>query len=150
MKSKYDEDLKKACEVLNNAQLDELLKIAVEAMDDAAIDIGMEANQEWHAKITLESALIHIAEKLPKYTRLTIPKKVAEELDELIEIAHASNEIHVWSDNFDYYKFINNAISEEDDLYKYMYPKDQLIGTLHRNTIIRYLIDNDLVEVVDE
>ena len=72
--SKYDEDLKKACEILNNTELDELVQVAVEAMDDAATDIGMEASQEWHAKITLESALIHIAEKVAKRPQLTIPK----------------------------------------------------------------------------
>lgn len=79
--SEYDEDLKKACEILNNTKLDESVKIAVEAMDDAAIDIGMEANQEWHAKITLESALMHIAEKVAKRPSLTIPKSIAEMVD---------------------------------------------------------------------
>ena len=79
--SKYDEDLKKACEILNNTELDELVKVAVEAMDDAATDIGMEASQEWHAKITLESALIHIAEKVAKRPSLTIPKSIADELE---------------------------------------------------------------------
>lgn len=80
--SKYDEDLKKACEILNNTELDELVQVAVEAMDDAATDIGMEASQEWHAKITLESSLIHIAEKVAKRPQLTIPKNIAEMLDE--------------------------------------------------------------------
>ena len=80
--SKYDEDLKKACEILNNTELDELVQVAVEAMDDAAIDIGMEANQEWHAKITLESALIHIAEKVAKRPSLTILKSIADEIEE--------------------------------------------------------------------
>lgn len=81
--SKYDEDLKKACEILNNTELDELVQVAVEAMDDAATDIGTEAAQEWHAKITLESALIHIAEKVFKRPSLTIPKSIAEELDKV-------------------------------------------------------------------
>ncbi|MEY2385991.1 hypothetical protein KGN15_002315 [Lactococcus lactis] len=76
--SKYDEDLKKACEILNNTELDELVQVAVEAMDDAATDIGMEASQEWHAKITLESALIHIAEKVAKRPQLTIPKRIVD------------------------------------------------------------------------
>lgn len=80
--SKYDEDLKKACEILNNTELDELVQVAVEAMDDAATDIGMEASQEWHAKITLESALIHIAEKVAKRPQLTIPKSIADEIEE--------------------------------------------------------------------
>lgn len=79
--SKYDEDLKKACEILNNTELDELVQVAVEAMDDAVTDIGMEASQEWHAKITLESALIHIAEKVSKRPSLTIPKSIADALD---------------------------------------------------------------------
>ncbi|WP_290123277.1 hypothetical protein [Lactococcus fujiensis] len=43
-------------------------------MDDAVVDIEMEANQEWHAKITLESALIDIAEKLSKRNRLEVLK----------------------------------------------------------------------------
>lgn len=105
--SKYDEDLKKAFEILNNAELDELLKVAVEAMDDAAVDIGMEANQEWHAKITLESALIHIAEKVAKRPQLTIPKRIAEILgkydeynptaDKLIIMAYRDyQEFHDW------------------------------------------------------
>ncbi|KSU22230.1 hypothetical protein LMG9449_0329 [Lactococcus lactis subsp. lactis] len=79
--SKYDEDLKKACEILNNTELDELVQVAVEAMDDAATDIGMEASQEWHAKITLESALMRIAEKVAKRPHLTIPKSIADELE---------------------------------------------------------------------
>jgi len=79
--SKYDEDFKKACGILNNTELDELVEVAVEAMDDAATDIGMEASQEWHAKITLESALIHIAEKVANKPQLTIPKSIADELD---------------------------------------------------------------------
>ena len=83
--SKYDEDLKKACEILNNTELDELVQVAVEAMDDAATDIGMEASQEWHAKITLGSALIHIAEKVAKRPQLTIPKSIADEFDQIYE-----------------------------------------------------------------
>lgn len=85
--SKYDEDLKKACEILNNTELDELVQIAVEAMDDAATDIGMEASQEWHAKITLESALIHIAEKVAEpQPQLTIPKRIADEVDKYLRM----------------------------------------------------------------
>ncbi|MQW22961.1 MULTISPECIES: hypothetical protein [Lactococcus] len=72
--SKHDENLKEAFEILKNTKLDELLQIAVEAMDDAVVDIEMEANQEWHAKITLESALIDIAEKLSKRNRLEVLK----------------------------------------------------------------------------
>lgn len=90
--SKYDEDLKKACEILNNTELDELVQVAVEAMDDAATDIGMEASQEWHAKITLESALIHIAEKVAKRPQLTIPKNIAKKIDKFIKVLHFLNE----------------------------------------------------------
>ncbi len=90
--SKYDEDLRKAFEILDNVELDELLKVAVEAMDNAAVDIGMEANQEWHAKITLESALIHIAENIANQPQLTIPKSVAEKIDKFIKVLHFPNE----------------------------------------------------------
>ena len=114
--SKYDEDLKKACEILDNTELDELLKVAVEAMDDAAVDIGMEANQEWHAKITLESALIHIAEKVVNQPQLTIPKSIADLADKefkwlkddvlgfgysFIEYGCESPELRLWVTNGD-------------------------------------------------
>lgn len=148
--SKYDEKLKKACEILNNTELDELLEIAVEAMDDAALDIEMEANQEWHAKITLESALMHIAENLPKRPRLTIPKRIAAELDGLIEEAYSCDSIYVWSDYFDYYEYIKKEITEGDELYQFMYPKNQLLGTSHRNIVILYLAQLDLFDEVSE
>ncbi|OSP87364.1 hypothetical protein B9W73_03575 [Lactococcus lactis] len=111
--SKYDEDLKKACEILNNTELDELLKVAVEAMDDAAVDIGMEANQEWHAKITLESALIHIAEKVAKRPQLTIPKSIADELDEIPNEAKR----YVRESGFDDYSILDDFV-ELQELYE--------------------------------
>lgn len=96
--SKYDEDLKKACEILNNTELDELVQVAVEAMDDAATDIGMEASQEWHAKITLESALIHIAEKVAKRPQLTIPKSIVDKLDDIfITFIREQHSSSVWT-----------------------------------------------------
>lgn len=70
--SKYDENLKETFEILKNTKLDELLQIAVEAMNDAVVDIEMEANQKWHAKITLETALMVISEKLSNQNRHTI------------------------------------------------------------------------------
>lgn len=147
--SKYDEDLKKACEILNNTELDELLQVAVEAMDDAAIDIGMKASQEWHAKITLESALIHIAEKVAKRPQLTIPKSIADELEEEIEEAYSNDYIRSYSDVGAYMEVITDGLDEDSELYKFMFPDDALIGCSHRNIIYLYLVDNDLVKVVE-
>lgn len=148
--SKYDEDLKKACEILNNTELDELVQVAVEAMDDAAIDIGMEANQEWHAKITLESALMHIAEKVAKRPQLTIPKSIADELEEEIEEAYSNDYIRSYSDVGAYMEVITDGLDEDSELYKFMFPdNDALLGCSHRNIIYLYLVDNDLVKVVE-
>lgn len=79
--NKYEEDLVKASEILNKANLPKLLDIALNAIDDAIMDIDMEAEQEWHAKITLESSLIEIAEQIENQPKLSIPKKIAELLD---------------------------------------------------------------------
>ncbi|MFK4878380.1 hypothetical protein ACI1UB_04990 [Lactococcus petauri] len=76
--NKYEEDLAKASEILNKANLPKLLDIALNAIDDAIMDIDMEAEQEWHAKITLESSLIEIAEHIENQPKLSIPKKIAE------------------------------------------------------------------------
>ncbi|MFK4941216.1 hypothetical protein [Lactococcus petauri] len=81
--NKYEEDLAKASEILNKAHLPKIIDIAVNAIDDAIVDIDMEAEQEWHAKITLESSLIEIAEQIENQPKLSIPKKVAEELEKL-------------------------------------------------------------------
>ncbi|WP_285005077.1 hypothetical protein [Lactococcus formosensis] len=81
--NKYEEDLAKASEILNKAHLPKIIDIAVNAIDDAIMDIDMEAEQEWHAKITLESSLIDIAEHIENHPKLSIPKKIAEELDKL-------------------------------------------------------------------
>lgn len=78
--NKYEEDLAKASEILNKVNVPKLLDIALNAIDDAIMDIDMEAEQEWHAKITLESSLIEIAEQIENQPKLSIPKKIAEEL----------------------------------------------------------------------
>lgn len=100
-RNKYEEDLIKAYEVLNKAKLPEILEIAVNAIDGAIMDIDMEANQEWHARITLESALMEIAEHIEKQPRLSIPKRVAEFLDEGSPLYYAwtqANELLVVND----------------------------------------------------
>ncbi|MFK4956696.1 hypothetical protein ACI1TR_01420 [Lactococcus garvieae] len=79
--NKYEEDLTKASEILNKAPLPKIIDIAVNAIDDAIMDIDMEAEQEWHAKITLESSLIEIAEHIENQPKLSIPKKIADKLD---------------------------------------------------------------------
>lgn len=79
--NKYEEDLAKASEILNKAHLPKIIDIAVNAIDDAITDIDMDAEQEWHAKITLESSLIEIAEQIANQPKLSIPKKIAELLD---------------------------------------------------------------------
>lgn len=98
--NKYEEDLAKASEILNKAHLPKIIDIAVNAIDDAIMDIDMEAEQEWHAKITLESSLIEIAEHIEKQPKLSIPKKIAEELERVAVTNWEIWEFFIYAEEF--------------------------------------------------
>lgn len=81
---------------------------------------------------------------------LTIPKSVADELEEEIEEAYSSDYIRSYSDVGDYMKVITDGLYDDSELYKFMFPaNDALLGCSHRNIIYLYLVDNDLVKVVE-
>ena len=45
---------------------------------------------------------------------------------------------------------ITDGLDEDSELYKFMFPdNDALLGCSHRNIIYLYLVDNDLVKVVE-
>ncbi|MFC4652649.1 hypothetical protein ACFO26_06975 [Lactococcus nasutitermitis] len=82
--------------------------------------------------------------------KLQIPKNIAEELDELVEECYDSDYIRSYSDVGAYMDAITEIIDEAGELYKFMFPNnDALLGCLHRNLIYLYLINADLVEVVE-
>ncbi|MGO2981595.1 MAG: hypothetical protein ACTID1_00320 [Pseudolactococcus laudensis] len=81
--------------------------------------------------------------------QLTIPKSIADELEEKIEEAYSSDYIRSYSDVGAYMEVITDGLDEESELYKFMFPDDALLGCSHRNIIYLYLVDNDLVKVVE-
>ena len=80
---------------------------------------------------------------------LTIPKSIADELEEEIEEAYSNDYIRSYSDVGAHMEVITDGLDEESELYKFMFPDDALLGCSHRNIIYLYLLDNDLVEVVE-
>lgn len=87
--------------------------------------------------------------KYVKSSQLTIPKSIADELEEEIEEAYSSDYIRSYSDVGAYMEVITDGLDEESELYKFMFPDDALLGCSHRNIIYLYLVDNDLVKVVE-
>ena len=81
--------------------------------------------------------------------QLTIPKSIADELEEKNEEAYSSDYIRSYSDVGAYMEVITDGLDEESELYKFMFPDDALLGCSHRNIIYLYLLDNDLVKVVE-
>ena len=81
--------------------------------------------------------------------QLTIPKSIADELREGIEEAYSSDYVRSYSDVGAYMEVITDGLDEESELYKFMFPDDALLGCSHRNIIYLYLVDNDLVKVVE-
>ncbi|NEX51469.1 hypothetical protein [Lactococcus lactis] len=82
--------------------------------------------------------------------QLTIPKSIADELDEEIEEAYSNDYIRSYSDVGAYMEAITDGLDEDSELYKFMFPdNDALLGCSHRNIIYLYLVDNDLVKVVE-
>lgn len=82
--------------------------------------------------------------------QLTIPKSIADELEEEIEEAYSNNYIRSYSDVGAYMEVITDGLDEDSELYKFMFPdNDALLGCSHRNIIYLYLVDNDLVKVVE-
>ena len=85
-------------------------------------------------------------EKLQEHS---IPKSIADELEEEIEEAYSNDYIRSYSDVGAYMEAITDGLDEESELYKFMFPDDALLGCSHRNIIYLYLVDNDLVKVVE-
>ncbi|WP_242328136.1 hypothetical protein [Lactococcus lactis] len=82
--------------------------------------------------------------------QFTIPKSIADELEEEIEEAYSNDYIRSYSDVGAYMKVITDGLDEDSELYKFMFPEnDALLGCSHRNIIYLYLVDNDLVKVVE-
>ncbi|WP_205272528.1 hypothetical protein [Lactococcus taiwanensis] len=82
--------------------------------------------------------------------QLTIPKSIADELEEEIEEAYSNDYIRSYSDVGAYMEVITDGLDEDSELYKFMFPaNDALLGCSHRNVIYLYLVDNDLVKVVE-
>ncbi len=101
---------------------------------------------------TTEYQQLYAEEDVIKYfnnkPQLTIPKSIADELEEEIEEAYSSDYIRSYSDVGAYMEVITDGLDEESELYKFMFPDDALLGCSHRNIIYLYLVDNDLVKVV--
>ncbi|BBC76070.1 uncharacterized protein LLCC_1694 [Lactococcus cremoris] len=102
---------------------------------------------------TTEYQQLYAEEDVIKYfnnkPQLTIPKSIADELEEKIEEAYSSDYIRSYSDVGAYMEVITDGLDEESELYKFMFPDDALLGCSHRNIIYLYLVDNDLVKVVE-
>ena len=82
---------------------------------------------------------------------LTIPKRIADELEEEIEEAYSNDYIRSYSDVGAYMEVITDGLDEDSEFYKFMFPaNDALLGCSHRNIIYLYMVDNDLVKVVEE
>ena len=80
---------------------------------------------------------------------LTIPKSIADELEEEIEEVYSNDYIRSYSDFGAYMEVFTDGLDEDSELYKFMFPDDALLGCSHRNIIYLYLVDNDLVKVVE-
>ena len=104
--------------------------------------------KDWKDFYNLENKLIEKV-KRANQPQLTIPKSIADELEEKIEEAYSSDYIRSYSDVGAYMEVITDGLDEESELYKFMFPDDALLGCLHRNIIYLYLVDNDLVKVVE-
>ncbi len=127
--NKYDEELKKTYNFLNNINsydeifdnktLSQLLGLAVTAMIKATQDIKSNTNQESNAIITLESMLMLIAESATesnKPKQLVIPKSIALILDSR------------W--NYQQSNLKRNISNERDALYNAVNPyANNLAGT---------------------
>ena len=88
--------------------------------------------------------------KYIKSYQLTIPKSIADELEEEIEEAYSNDYIRSYSDVGSYMEVITDGLDEDSELYKFMFPaNDALLGCSHRNIIYIYMVDNDLVKVVE-
>lgn len=103
--------------------------------------------ESWFHKIWDEDAQPYYFESQPQ---LTIPKSIADELEEEIEEAYSNDYIRSYSDVGAYMEVITDGLDEDSELYKFMFPdNDALLGCSHRNIIYLYLVDNDLVKVVE-
>ena len=80
---------------------------------------------------------------------LTIPKSIADELEEEIEEAYSNDCIRSYSDFGAYMEVFTDGLDEDSELYKFMFPDDALLGCSHRNIVYLYLLYNDLVKVVE-
>ncbi|MEY8458606.1 MULTISPECIES: hypothetical protein [Lactococcus] len=139
-RNKYEEDLIKAYEVLNKTNLPEILDNAVNAIDSAIMDIDMEANQEWHAKITLESALMEIAEHIEKHPRLSIPRRIVEGLSVPLQSYPLRKQ--------ELFGYDLQRLSPEVEAWLFEDSRDVMI---HRQTLLAYLnpLTRAFVEVED-
>lgn len=79
-----------------------------------------------------------------------IPKSVVHQLEEEIEEAYSNDYIRSYSDVGAYMEVITEDLDEDSPLYKFMFPDDALLGCSHRNIIYLYMVDDDLVKVVDD
>ena len=71
--------------------------------------------------------------------QLTIPKSIADELEEEIEEAYSNDYIRSYSDVGAYMEVITDGLDEDSELYKFMFPaNDALLGCSHRNIIYLY------------
>ncbi len=104
--------------------------------------------KDWKEYYDLENKLIEKV-KIANQPQLTIPKSIADELEEEIEEAYSSDYIRSYSDVGAYMEVITDGLDEESELYKFMFPDDALLGCSHRNIIYLYLVDDDLVKVVE-
>ena len=102
------------------------------------------------SEIVEEEMIKHDANRFRDMRKiLTIPKSIADELEEEIEEAYSNDYIRSYSDVGAYMEVITDGLDEESELYKFMFPDDSLLGCSHRNIIYLYLVDNDLVKVVE-
>lgn len=103
---------------------------------------------------TTEYQQLYAEEDVIKYFNnkpsLTIPQSIADELEEEIEEAYSNDYIRSYSDVGVYMEVITDGLDEDSELYKFMFPaNDALLGCSHRNIIYLYMVDNDLVKVVE-
>lgn len=92
-----------------------------------------------------------IQDYLRNHPQFAILKSIADELEEEIEEAYSSDNIRSNSDVGTYMKVITDGLDKDSELYKFMFPaNDTLLGCSHRNIIYLYLVDNELVKVVED
>lgn len=104
--------------------------------------------KDWKGFYDLENKLIEKV-KIANQPSLTITQSIADALEREIEEAYSSDYIRSYSDVGAYMEVITDGLDEESELYKFMFPDDALLGCSHRNIIYLYLVDNDLVKVVE-